>query len=181
MIGVFRIDGAQYVELHPVALQQAAGLHDLTESPAAALVLPVEVMKFLGTIDAQADQKTVLVEKPAPFVVKQDAVGLEGVLDPGAGPGVLSLEFNGVPKEIETHEGRFAPLPCDGDLRNLVDLEKLPDISLVDFLGHPEIAARVKIFFLEEEAVITAQIADRSGRLGHDVESPGYTRRMCHG
>ncbi len=133
-IGVFRIDRAQDVELHSVALQQAAGFQDAIESPTAAPVLTVEVVKFFGAIHAQADQKTVLTKEPAPLVVKHDAVGLKGVLNPGVGPGVLSLEFNGVLKKIETHEGRLAPLPCDGALRNMVNLEKLPYISLVYLL-----------------------------------------------
>jgi hypothetical protein len=52
------------------------------------------VVKFLGAIQAEADQEVVLMKEPAPFVVKKNAVGLEGVLNPGAGLPKLFLKLS---------------------------------------------------------------------------------------
>jgi len=139
----------------------------------ASLVLPVEVVKFFGAIHAQADQELVFVKEPAPLAVEKNAVGLEGVFDPGTGFGVFSLGLNRVAEEIETRERRLTALPCDGDLGNLVGFEKLPDVGFVHLLRHPEIASRVAFLLLEEKAVSTAQIAGRTCRLRHDVKSLG--------
>jgi len=48
--------------------------------------------------------------------------------------------------------------------------------SIVNIIGHPEITAGVKPLFLQEEAVVAAQIAGRTRRLGHDVKSLGRIR-----
>jgi hypothetical protein len=51
--------------------------------------------------------------------------------------------------------------------------EKLPDIGLMYFIRHPEIAAGIELFFLQEETVVAVQIARRTRGLGHDVKSTG--------
>ncbi len=173
MVGVFRIDRAQDVELHLMFLEQPDSLHDPVEGSMASLVLPVGVVKFFGTIHAQADKEVVFMEESAPLVIEEDAVGLEGVLDPGARLLIFFLELHGPAEEIEPHQGRLASLPGDGHLRNLVGFEKLPDIGLVHLIGHPETTAGIKPLLLQEEAVVAVQIAGRTRRLGHDVKGLG--------
>ena len=171
MVGILSVDRAEDVELHLVFLEQPGSPHDPVKGSMASLVFPVKVVKLFGTIQAEADQEFVLVEKLAPLVVEEDAVGLEGVLDLGAGLLIFFLKLHGSPEEIETHESRLASLPGHGDLRNLVGFEKLPDISLVHLIGHPEIASRIELLLLQEEAVVAVQIAGRTRWLGHDVKS----------
>jgi hypothetical protein len=106
-------------------------------------IFSVKVVKLFGSIQAEADQEIILVEKLAPLLVEEDAIGLEGVLDLGSGLLIFFLKFHGAPEEMETHESRLASLPGHGYLRNLVGFEMLPDMSLVDLIGHPEIAFRI--------------------------------------
>ena len=94
MIGVFRVDRAEDVEFHLVFLEQSGSRQDPIEGPMASLVFAVDVVKLLGAIEAQADQKVVLVKELAPLVVEKDAVRLEGVLDACAG---LLRTFSGAP------------------------------------------------------------------------------------
>jgi hypothetical protein len=142
-----------------VFLEQPGGPHDPVEGPAACFVFAIEVVKFPGTIHAKSYEEVVLAEEPAPFVVKQDAVGLEGVFNVGAGFLVLFLQIHGVPEKIESHKRGLAPLPGDGNPGGLVEFQELPDISFVDLCRHPEIAPGIELFFLQKKTVVAMEIA----------------------
>jgi hypothetical protein len=88
----------------------------------------VGVVQVFWAVHAQADQEAVLAEEPAPRVVQEEAVGLEGVLDPGAGPGARELVPDRAVEEIEAGQGRLAALPGDGDRGGAVGREELLDI-----------------------------------------------------
>ena len=51
-----------------------------------------------------------------------------------------------------------------------VGLQQLADVRLLQVLGHPEPAAGVEHLLGQEEAVLTVQVAHRTGRLDHHVE-----------
>jgi hypothetical protein len=154
-----------------VFLEQPGGSHDPVKGSMASFIFSVEVMKFLRTIHAQADKEFILVEKLAPLVVEEDSISLECVLDPGAGLCVFFLKFHGALEEIETHQRRLAALPRDGDRGDLMGFEKLPDVGLMYFIRHPEIASRIEFFLLQKEAVVAMKITGRTRWLRHDVES----------
>lgn len=52
------------------------------------------------------------MEEPAPVVIEEDAVYLEGVLDTGSGLCILLLHFHCPPEEVQSHQGRLSPLPA---------------------------------------------------------------------
>jgi hypothetical protein len=59
-------------------------------------------------------------------------------------------------------------------------LDQLPDMGLEQLVTHFEAAARVELLLFEEEAVLAAQVADRSGRLGVSciTESKEYDKGL---
>src|SRR5580698_2711790 len=89
--GIYR---AQDVELDAVLLQVCPPLHDAVECTFLAAVQPVGVVQFTWTVNAQADQKIVFLEKEAPFVIQKNAVGLKGVFHSLPGLAVLFDELN---------------------------------------------------------------------------------------
>jgi hypothetical protein len=180
MIGVFRVDRAEDVEFHAILLKKPGSLQDPAKGPMASPVFPIQIMKLLGTIEAQADQKVVLMKELAPLVIKEDAVGLEGVFDACAGLLVPFLKLDRSPEEIEPHEGRLSALPRYRHLRDLVGFEKLPNIGLVDFIRHAKAASRVEFLLFQEEAVFAIEIAGRSRGFGHDMEGLRNSR-LRHG
>ena len=143
-------------------MRQPGGPYNPIEGSMASFVFPVGIVKFLWTIDAQADKKAILVKELAPFVVKENPVGLEGVLDPGPGLLIFLLKFHGPLKEIEPHKCGLTPLPGDGDRGDLMSIEKLLNVSLMHFIRHAEIAPWIEIFFLQEKAIVAVQIAGRT-------------------
>ena len=49
-------------------------------------------------------------------------------------------------------------------------LDDLAHVRVEQFVGHVESIARVQRLLRQEEAVLTVEVADRSGRFGEDVE-----------
>jgi hypothetical protein len=127
-------------------------------------------VQFLGAIQAEPNQKLVLVEETAPLFIEKNAVGLDGVFYDGAGLLIFPLVFNGRAKEIEPHESRFATLPRNGDTRRWMRLEHLANIAFEHLIGHPKIAAGIEFLFFEKETVLAPEVTDSSPRLGHDVK-----------
>ena len=83
MIGIFRVDGAEYVELCLVLLEEPDGSHDPVEGSLSAPVSAVEVVKLRRPVETETDKEVILVEEPAPFIIEENAVGLEGVFGCG--------------------------------------------------------------------------------------------------
>lgn len=157
--GVSRIDRTQDIEFDLVFLKQPCRLHDPIERPVAGPVFPVKIVQLPRSVDTQADEEVMVVEEAAPCLIDQYAVGLEGVLDRGPGLPAPVLQLYGPSKKIESHERRLAPLPGNGHPGHLVRFEKLPNKCFMNLVRHPEIAARVELFLLQEEAVVAPQIA----------------------
>jgi len=171
MVSILSVDRTEDVELHLVFLEQPCSTLDPVKGSVATLIFPVEVVQLLRTVHAEADQEFILVEKLTPLLVEENTVGLEGVFDLSAGLLIFFLKLHGAPEEFEPHESRLAPLPGDGDRGDLMGFEKLPDIGLMYFIRHPEIASRIETFLLQEETVVAIKITGRTRRLRHDVKS----------
>jgi len=86
------------------------GVH-LVKRRLAAFGDPVLVVDFLWSVDRQADEEAVLLQKLRPVLVEQRAVGLQVVLDPLAGLRMLLLQRNDLAEEVETEQRRLATLP----------------------------------------------------------------------
>ncbi len=90
---------------------------------------------------------------------------------------VLLDELDRASEEVEAHQGRFAALPGDDDLRHgAVRFEHLAEVGLLQLFGHPESAARVQHLLGQEEAVVAIEVAGRPGGLRHQMEGARGTR-----
>jgi hypothetical protein len=136
-------------------------------------------MKPLWPINAEAKQKVVIVKELAPFVIEENAIGLECVLNMHSWPLIFLLKLYRAPEEVKTHERRLSPLPGHSDLRDLVRFKELSDVCLMHLIRHAKIAAWIKALFFQEEAVGAVQVAGRTRRLGHDVKCSGGLIQ-CH-
>ena len=91
-------------------------------------------MQVARPVDADADEIVVLFEKLAPFIVQQRAVGLYGIFERHALPGIFVLELDGPPIKIDAHQSWFAALPGDRYLWRAMGLDELPDVGLQNLL-----------------------------------------------
>ena len=176
--GVGGVDRAEHVELGAVLLQEAGGGEHAVEDRPPAEVVTVGVVQLARAVDAEPDEVVVLGEEGGPLVVEKDAVGLQGALDGHAGRHVSAFGRTCPPEELEPHQRRLAALPGDGHLRDPLGRRGLRDVGLHQLIAHAEVAARIEVFLLEEEAVVAAQVAASPGGLRHDVERGDFVG--CH-
>ena len=168
---VGRIHGAQDVELHLVAAQRFPAAHHLLEGAVAAAVDAVGVVDLLRPVHAQADQEAVRLEKPAPVIVQQHAVGLEGVLDFLVRPNVLLHELHGTFEEVQPHERGLAALPRHGDRGRRVRLQELANVVLQRPLRHAALGVGIERFLGQEETVRAVQVARTAAGLCQQMEA----------
>ena len=81
MICICGMNCGQDIVVHLMLSQEPGGLHHPIECRIAGFIHPVGIVKLSRPVQAKADEKVVFVEEFAPFIVKQGAVGLHGVLD----------------------------------------------------------------------------------------------------
>src|SRR5258707_11514672 len=74
-------------------------------------------------------KKIVLLEKRAPLIIEEYAVGLKRVPHDLISSAVLFHQFHGFPEEVEFHESRFSTLPCDRNFRCAMRFKQLLDVS----------------------------------------------------
>ena len=110
MAHVVGTDHGEGVELDPVALEQGHGLDHPLEAAPAAMVDALGIVELRRTVDAQADQKPLVREEPAPILVQADSVRLQGVPHRDARPRQLALEGDRPAEEVQSGQGR--PPPC---------------------------------------------------------------------
>jgi hypothetical protein len=91
-------------------------------------------------------------------------------MDHHAGPAVVLLKYHRFLKEIPAHQCRLATLPCEGNFRYAVCLDGLSDISLEEFIGHPELAPRVQVSLAKIEAILAGKVAPGPPWFGHEME-----------
>ena len=130
------VNATQGCEVHPVLSQQLRGAKDAVEAPLTRFVFPIGVVQMLGAVNREADKKVFFMEKLAPAVVQQYAVGLEIVLAPHMGRAVLLLQLDDFPEEIESEEGRFAALPGKDHLFVVLTFKVLADECLEHLVGY---------------------------------------------
>jgi hypothetical protein len=160
-----------------VALQGSQSLHHPAEAALTALVDAVSVVDLSWAVDRQADQEVVLGEERSPLVVEQGAVGLDRVGDLLARLLQRFGQFHRPAEKTQPHHRRLAPLPGHHDFRGArVRLYQLPQVGFQQVIGHPEPAAGVQHLLGQEEAVGAVQVADRTGRLGQQMELPWHGR-----
>jgi hypothetical protein len=110
---VFIMHQGENIEINPARPHAVNHIHYPLKRAFAVSVDAVRVMDILRSVEAYSHQETVVAKKAKPVVVKQHAVRLEQVLDLLTRPGVFSLQFNGIPEKIDTHQRWFAALPAE--------------------------------------------------------------------
>ena len=167
----------QGVERHAEALQQLGGGDHRVEGGFAALAHPEPVVQVARAVDAESHQETVFLEKPRPVLVQQHPVGLQVVLDPLAGLGVLFLERHHLAEEVQPAQHRFPALPGKHHLRAGDALDVLLDEPLQGLIVHAPAAGTLgQVLLAQIETVGAIQVAGGAGGLGHGVEPPGGPR-----
>jgi len=131
-----RVDDAQDVAAHAVALQQPPAAHDVRVRGRTAAGDPVAVVVLRRAVEAQADEETLGREEAAPRLVEEGAVGLEGVEDPPARRPVPLLERDDPAEVVEPEDGRLAAVPEEIDRPFGGDFDLLADVLLQQIVGH---------------------------------------------
>ena len=177
VLGVGGVHGRQCVPLYAVLAERREAAHDLVEGGPADLVATISIVQLARAVDAQTDEKAVLLEEARPVAVDLGAVGLDGVGDGHARACVPVRQLDRPAEELETHEHGLAALPGDRDFGRAMRLDELPDVALEQLIAHARAPPRVQLLLLEEEAVGAVQVADRARRLRQEVEGRRRGRR----
>jgi hypothetical protein len=124
--------------------EHAPTTHNLIKGAASTAIKPVSVVQFTRAINAKADQKVVLLEKDAPIIIKQYAVGLKSMLHHLIRPTILFNQLNRPLEELQLHQRRLSTLPRHGDRGGSMRFQQLTDIGLKSGLGHSAFLIRIK-------------------------------------
>ena len=82
----------------------------------------------------------------------------------------VGYKCEGLPVEILPHHQRFPAVPVEGHLRHFHRFQIRADHGTEHLLRHPGLPAAVEFRLVQVIAIITAQIAERPGRLDHQVK-----------
>src|SRR5277367_1093349 len=159
------------VEWHVVALQPSDPFHHAMLSRTAFAGFAIAIMDKRRPVDADADIYAMPLEKLAPVVVDQHAVGLERMPHLQAAGIVRGCNFNRALVVRDRQHHRLARVPYDGEavLYDAAGKDRSKN-AIQGRVGHP--ALRVTI---RKIAVGAIEIAERS-RLQHEqLERPGET------
>ena len=103
-------------------------------------------------------------EETAPVVVKENAVGLESILN-GFSIAVFFLQIDHLAEKFETPKGRFSALPGKGHMMTRLGLNIPADESLQNIIVHGEVGhARIQGILTKVKAVAALQVAHGPGR-----------------
>src|SRR5262245_15938432 len=152
--------------------------HDVVEAAPPVLPHAVGVVHLARAVDAETDEEAVLREERCPLVVEERAVRLDRVLEHLARTGELVRERDRTPEEVEPHQRRLAALPGHHDLAVRVRGEQLLQVTLQRRICHPQTVTWIQRVLGEEEAIRAVEVADRSSRLGQQMERPTAQLRI---
>jgi hypothetical protein len=114
-----------------------------------------------------------LLEKCAPLVVEERAVGLKIVLDALAGLFVFLFQLDYFLKKLQAQQGGLAALPGKDDFAAILSFDVLADVGFQDFVGDTKMAvAAQKIFLVEVVTIGAVEIADGADGFDHSVIGP---------
>jgi hypothetical protein len=157
------VDQCEDIKLDVIVFAPLDRCHDPIPGALALIVKPVVVVEFLWSIETYAYEKFVFVKKLAPFIVKQDAVGLQGVGDDLAVFAVFLLELDELFVKIKPHQRRFAPLPCESRFRH-IKRNIAADEFVQHFVAHTMTALAENICLAGIKAVLALDVAIRARR-----------------
>lgn len=154
------VDAGERIEFYLMLMQQLSSAHHGWEHRFAALILAVGIVQPFGAVDAETYKKSVFVEERAPLVIKQRAVGLEGIMNGHSRKAVFLLVFNRISKKGKPHQGRFAALPTKCDFGDVLGLDVLAGKFLEQFIAHAELRSRIQPLFFQVKTVLAVEVTD---------------------
>ncbi len=127
-------------------------------------------MAFLCAVHGDAEQEVVFMEKTAPVIVQQQAVGLQGVLNPDPVSIVFFLIENRLFKKIQPAQRGLPALKGIG--RAAVGAQqRAADDVFQRFFGHEAVGGLAALFrFIAVKAVFTGHVAHPGGGLEHESD-----------
>src|SRR5690606_18398441 len=166
-----RDDGEQVV-LDLMALQKSQARQHAIEGRATALVVAMAIMELARTIQADAHEKALAVEKPSPVIGEQRPVRLDrvGHVSTGTEP---SLQGTHLLEEIDAQERRLPTLPRELHFRRILACDVISHEGLQDVVRHPETRRpRIQRRLFEIKAVRAIEVAQRAGRFRQEMKRP---------
>lgn len=169
----YPVDAAQRCKTDLMLPQQLRGAEDTVEATLPALISTVKIVQVLWTIYGQADKEILLMQKLAPGLVNIHPIGLEVVLEPHVRRTEFPLQVHDLTEKVQAQQGRLTALPGEDHLLAVLALEVLPDEGLKHLIGDAPMSGLPEQFLLREVIAVGAvEIAERPGRLHHDMHAP---------
>ena len=165
------VHDAEHVQRDAAPAQDLVAAHRQLVRGLPALVHPVRVVQFGGSVQAHADVKTFGGQETSPFLVDQHAVGLHAVADHPAGRRVLPLQVDRLPVEVHAQQRWLTAMPGEADLGAAARGKVLNDVLLQHRIRHARRAGLgVQLGLVQVVAVLAVEIAECSRRLGEDLK-----------
>lgn len=170
MVGIGSINYSHRIPFDLMLLEQLDASHHLAMGRAIVGSKAILVVVCLRAIDRDAHQPTVVMEKPAPFVVEQGAIGLDTIAHTSAF-GISTLIVQRFAIETNRPQQRFSPMPGEDDLGLGLCLDVLPREQFEQFVAHLMMRRlRIEPRLLKVVAIAASEIALCTCRLRHHVE-----------
>ena len=135
-------------------------------------------MQCARAVQADPNQKMLVVKELAPLIVEQRAVGLQRVLNAHSRLFIFLLQGYRLAEKIQPHERWLATLPGKNHFGHLLGLDILAGVVFQHFIRHAETALGIQILFLKIKAVLAVEIANSPAGLDHNMEGRW---RLVHG
>src|SRR6266571_5976625 len=177
VIGIRSVDRRQNVELYFMLLQQPRSTHHFLERRRTTFIYTVGIVHGLWTIQAQPDQEVMFVEKSAPIIIQEDAIGLHGVLNVDARASIGMHKLHRAIEKVESHQSWFATLPGYRDFRSTLRFEQLTNIGFEGLVTHAKTTVRVEFLLGEEKAIGAIEVTGSARRLTQDMKVRGSVLR----
>ena len=127
-------------------------------------------MEVLGAVQGDPHQKVVLGQEAAPFLVDEQAVGLEGIGDGTAVDVPARAQLHRAAEEVQPRQSGLSPLEADG-AAPVGGLQGLFHHLLQGLQRHEAVAGdRPLLGLVGVEAVLAAHIAHPAGGLEHETQ-----------
>ncbi len=173
MLDVEAVHDAENIQRDAASAQNLVAAHRQPVRRLPPFIHPIGVVQLGGSVQAQADVKTLGRQKASPFLVDEHAVGLHAVLDHPPGRLVLALQVDGLPVEVHAQQRRLAAMPGEADFRAAGRGDVLDDVLLQHRVGHAGRAVvGIQFRLVQVVAVLAVEITDCSRRLGEDLKIP---------
>ena len=180
LLDIMRIDHTEDIAINPVLSQESVCAHCLLVRGIALFADAAAVMQFLGTVQAEPDNKALRREKSAPFLVEEGAIGLHAVCNAPVRGFVFALQRYNLTKVVQSQHGRFTPMPGKANQRFRGSVDVLDNILFQDVVRHGKrLMPWIEPLLLKVVAVVAIQVTDGARWLGKDLKLTRNSGQIC--